>query len=171
MTYDSEADTRRHIATVERALLWCAAELMRRAARHDASKLGPPEKAMFDEWTPRLDEAEYGSPAYRDALEAMGPALAHHYAANDHHPEHFGVPARRSPSPEVAPIGGIFGMDLLQLVEMMCDWWAAGQRPGGIPLAESVARNAERFRYLPGGELERVLANTAASLEAGVRQG
>lgn len=91
-----------------------AMELMNRAATHDNSKLLQPEKAMFDEYTPKLKVLEYGSPKYKAALAEMGDALQAHYRANDHHPEHFA--------------NGVTDMHLVQLIEMVCDWAAASQK-------------------------------------------
>ena len=69
-----------------------------RALVHDASKLEEPEKSAFDRATPNLKSLAYGSGAYYAALKEVGPALQHHYAANDHHPGHN--PVRRRPGDE-----------------------------------------------------------------------
>jgi len=39
--------------------------------------------------TPKLAGSTYGSEEYKAFLGQMKPALDHHYAVNDHHPEHF----------------------------------------------------------------------------------
>lgn len=92
--YDSRPETYEHIRHVQRGLNQVINELLQRSEAHDASKLEDPEKATFDRVTPLLKELEYGSDEYKRCLESMGPALAHHYENNRHHPEHF--PGARS---------------------------------------------------------------------------
>jgi hypothetical protein len=146
--YDSRPDTYAHMAEVRGRLLNIAVDLIRRAHRHDESKLGPPERAVFDEYTPKLRDSTYGSPEYQEFLAGMGEGLRHHYEANDHHPEHFA--------------GGIADMDLLQVVEMLCDWKAATMRHADGDLGRSIVQNAERFGY--GDEFARLLINTAVNM-------
>jgi hypothetical protein len=112
--YDSRPDTHEHIAQVRGLVLGVAADLTERAHRHDRSKLAPPEVEVFDRVTPLLKDSTYGSDEYKGFLADMGEGLAHHYAENDHHPEHFDC--------------GIKEMDLIQLTEMLCDWIAATRR-------------------------------------------
>jgi hypothetical protein len=146
--YDSTADTKRHVAEVQRLLRQVIVDLERRSQVHDVSKLQPPEKQVFDIWTPKLRSMEYGSPEYRQALDAMGDALAHHYGANDHHPEHH---AR-----------GVEDMTLVQLMEMLADWKAATLRHASGDMLDSLEQNAARFNIRP--PLQRVLIRTAADL-------
>jgi hypothetical protein len=121
---------------------------MYRAHDHDLSKLEEPELSVFNEYTPKLRESTYGSEEYKAFLAGMGEGLIHHYMANDHHPEHFE--------------GGIHGMDLLQLMEMLADWKAATLRHEDGSLRRSIAQNAERFDY--GTEIYNILMNTADNL-------
>ena len=144
--YDSRPDTWEHIHKVQRYLLGCVSELVGRAHRHDQSKLVDPEVSVFDEFTPKLRDSTYGSDEYKAYLVGMGEGLAHHYEINDHHPEHFD--------------GGIADMDLLQVLEMLCDWKAATERHADGDLGRSIKQNAERFGY--GPELEQLLTTTAA---------
>lgn len=142
--YDSRPDTLVHIGWVRHHLFEVIADLERRAQEHDQSKLVEPEVGVFDEFTPKLKDSTYGSDEYKAFLVGMGEGLKHHYAVNDHHPEHFQ--------------GGIHEMHLGQLVEMLCDWKAATVRHDG-DLERSVRQNAERFGY--GGEITGLLLNTA----------
>ena len=82
MAYDSTADTTEHIFQVRHRLSRFCAELQQRGYRHDQSKLGPSEKPLFDEMTPKLKTLVYGTDEYKASLAALGPALAHHYANN-----------------------------------------------------------------------------------------
>jgi hypothetical protein len=143
--YDSAPDTLEHIKEVRRLMQTPIVKLMHRARDHDQSKLLAPEKQAFDKVTPRLKALKYGSEGYKASLRELGPALAHHYAMNSHHPEHY---------PE-----GIDGMSLLDLIEMLCDWGAAHKRhdpPGTFEHSMSV--NVPRFKI--SLQLERILRNT-----------
>jgi hypothetical protein len=146
--YDSRPDTYAHIAEVRKRLLKVARQIITRADKHDESKLVEPELSVFNEYTPKLRDSTYGSDEYKAFLKGMGEGLAHHYAANDHHPEHFD--------------NGITGMDLIQLIEMLADWKAATLRHADGDLQRSIEQNAERFGY--GEEIKGLLLNTAFSM-------
>lgn len=89
VNYDSTKDTQGHIDRVAELLNQAADELRRRGAVHDQSKLADPEKALFDEYTPKLKDCTYGSDEYKAFLAGLKPALDNHYAKNSHHPEHY----------------------------------------------------------------------------------
>jgi hypothetical protein len=149
MAYDSRPDTQEHIGQVRGLLLGVAGDLTERAHLHDRSKLAPPEVEVFDEFTPKLRDSTYGSDEYKEFLAGMGEGLRHHYAVNDHHPEHFGG-------------GGIAEMNLIQLTEMLCDWIAATRRHADGDIHRSIDQNAGRFAY--GEELTRLLHTTVDAL-------
>jgi uncharacterized cupin superfamily protein len=149
VSYDSRADTLKHVEEVRSRLEEVIGDLQYRAAVHDRSKLEEPEKAVFDEFTPKLRDSTYGSDEYKQFLEGMGEGLQHHYAVNDHHPEHFE--------------GGIGDMNLMQLTEMLCDWLAATKRHADGDIRRSIEQNADRFGY--GDEIRLLLLNTADALE------
>lgn len=142
--YDSEEDTREHIKQVAIRLENVGYLLKRRGEDHDLSKLGPVEKPIFDEVTPKLKNLEYGTEEYRASLREMGPALQHHYENNSHHPEHYE--------------DGINGMDLLDLIEMYCDWCAAALRTKNADNAKGLEINIDRFEIT--GPLSHILRNT-----------
>jgi hypothetical protein len=143
--YDSRPDTYAHIGEVRTRLLAVVRDFMARADRHDASKLEEPELSVFNEYTPKLRDSTYGSDEYKAFLKGMGLGLAHHYEANDHHPEHHG--------------NGIHDMDLVQLIEMLADWKAATLRHADGDLDRSIRQNAARFGY--GASMITLLQNTA----------
>ena len=147
-SYDSAPDTLAHIDQVQSLMEDVVGQLRYSSAIHDASKLQAPEKAIFDIYTPKLAATTYGSDEYKSYLAGMGEGLQHHYAANDHHPEHH---------PH-----GIADMDLIQVIEMLADWKAATLRHHDGSLARSIDQNAERFGY--GIELHNLLWNTAQRL-------
>lgn len=152
--YDSRPETREHINRVQ-SFIWEAIDnLERRARYHDRTKLEEPELSGFNEATPRLATLEYGTPEYQASLDALRPTLEHHFAHNDHHPEHY--------------VDGVRGMSLLSLLEMLCDWRAASERTkkradGDVYLKKSFEEgleyNQKRFGY--SDELAAILRNTA----------
>ena len=146
--YDSRLDTYAHIDLVRAYTLAFAEELIHRAHVHDRSKLFEPELSVFNKYTPKLKHSTYGSAEYQSFLKGMGEGLRHHYAHNDHHPEHFP--------------NGIEDMGLHQLVEMLCDWLAAVRRHDDGDIRKSIEVNRERFGY--GDEVARLLLNTVEVL-------
>ena len=142
-------ETLTHITQVRKLLSKILVELVHRAEAHDATKLAPPELPVFVAYTPKLATTAYDSPAYRQCLQEMRPALEHHYAANRHHPEHFP--------------NGINDMTLLDLIEMLCDWQAAVLRHQDGNLNASIERSQARFGI--SAQLAAILRNTAQFLE------
>lgn len=148
MSTDSTADTLRHSLRVGELMAQMMHELLDRSYEHDLSKTRDPEKAAFDAGTQRLRGTTYGSPEYQAGLAALGPALAHHYAANRHHPEHHEQ--------------GVAGMTLMDVVEMLADWKAATERHDDGSLARSLPIQRERFGLEP--QVYDLLVNTAQHL-------
>ncbi len=142
--------TMEHITKVRDLLDMVIAELLRRGAHHDLSKMQDPELETFMTYTHRLKTTTYDSPEYRQCLAEMKPALDHHYAVNRHHPEHFE--------------NGIRGMSLIDLLEMFVDWYAATQRHADGDIRKSIEHNRTRFGLSP--ELFDILHNTVNDLEA-----
>jgi len=149
MSYDSTIDTRLHINRVHSLLGRCAIILLERGARHDASKLEEPEKAIFDTVGNRLAVVTYAGDEYKHSLADLKTALDHHYAHNPHHPEHYP--------------NGVDGMSLFDLTEMLMDWKAAGERhPGGMNIVRSVEISSDRFAM--GEQLKKILMNTVREI-------
>ena len=119
-----------------------------RAPDHDMSKLAEPEAAMFAEFTPGLSGLVFGSAEYWATLDKM-PALAHHYEHNRHHPQHFD--------------DGICGMNIVDLIEMFCDWYASGRRHATGNILKSIDINTPRFELAP--DIACVFVNTAPIFE------
>jgi len=146
----TNAVTQEHIHTVQKYMLACVQQLIERAHKHDRSKLESPEVETFTEMTPKLAACTYGSPEYQGFLAQMKPALDHHYGHNRHHPEHFAE--------------GVNEMNLLDLIEMFCDWKAATERHNDGNIRKSIEKNADRFGMSP--QLCQILDNTIEVLEA-----
>ena len=142
-------ETQKHINTVTSILLIIATRLRLRGLDHDKSKLESPEFETFMEFTEKLRGSTYGSPEYKQFLAGMKPALDHHYAHNSHHPEHFP--------------NGIDGMNILDLIEMLCDWKAATLRHADGDLARSIEINSERFKM--SNQLKSIFKNSVSLFE------
>jgi len=190
--YDSTTDTNAHIANVRTKLKRFIDELQTRGEKHDASKLQSPEKETYDKFTPLLKNSTYGSEQYNNFLKDMQEGLKHHYAHNSHHPEHYKLwkcvvcesvlhehetwlPANNPPrlcsiccpqSPiyecEAIPHIGLEGMDLLDIVEMFCDWKAATERHADGDLSKSIQHNEKRFNI--NQQLVKIFKNTQKNL-------
>ncbi len=143
--HDVIRSTAAHIRRVGDLLVEQSHALMKRAVHHDSSKWSVAEYPYFEEATPRLADLVYGSEEYRQQMIAIKPAIKHHQATNSHHPEHYP--------------NGISDMDLLDLVEMLCDWKAAGERQVDGDILRSLEINKERFGI--DDQLYNVLRTTA----------
>ena len=148
---EAREQTFKHINRVGEFLAMFIDGLEKRAIEHDESKLNEPEASVFEEHTPKLEGMTYGTDEYSKVLELMKPAVDNHYKGNRHHPEHFE--------------DGVAGMDLLDLVEMFCDWRAATERHEDGNIFKSIQHNGKRFDLSP--QLVSILMNTASRLERG----
>lgn len=148
-TYDSTADTLAHSRRVGELLVEIITDLLGRVTQHDLSKLSSAEKPIFDSCTHALKSATYGSGEYFAQLAAMKPALDNHYSLNAHHPEFHD--------------GGINGMNLADLIEMLADWKAATERHDNGNLAHSLEVQRDRFGI--SDQLMSVLENTARAFK------
>jgi hypothetical protein len=149
MSYDSSAETLKHIRKVNQYLINASCELLQRAKNHDQSKLEEPEKTTFDEVTPLLSGLTFGSEEYTEATKRIKPALDHHYSVNSHHPQHYE--------------NGINGMNLFDLMEMFFDWKAAGERTKDGNMARSIEINSQRFGM--SKQLRTIFENTLEYIE------
>lgn len=184
--YDSSKDTYEHIGVVRGFLVHIGENIFTRAAIHDASKLREPEKSMYDKFTPLLRGLTYGSDEYKKCLEAMGTALKNHYALNKHHPEHYPEPVsmeigelsllirdKELGAPDDPALPWLYvhlkelesrvnGMSLLDVIEMVADWKAAGQRHADGDMTKSLEINRDRFGLSP--QLFSIIKNTVKEL-------
>lgn len=142
-------ETIKHIRSVQRYLNIIIRELIHRGEVHDESKLHSPEVEAFTQVTKDLHGLEYNSQEYKDNIKKLGPALAHHYAKNRHHVDHWK--------------NGIADMNLIDLIEMFCDWKAATERHSTGNLNKSVDINAEKYNI--NSQLVQILKNTVGIFE------
>ncbi|OQA56521.1 MAG: hypothetical protein BWY42_00940 [Candidatus Omnitrophica bacterium ADurb.Bin277] len=155
-----ENETRKHQQEVARYLTKFAQMLLTRAMEHDASKLESPEREIFIEFTPKLKGSTYGSEEYKTFLAQMKPALDHHYAKNKHHPEFNDINGYTFQTGNNCAINA---MDLVDIVEMLCDWMAAVKRHTNGSIWKSIDHNEKRFGI--NEQLSQLFRNTAALLE------
>lgn len=145
----SKRDTVEHMNNVEKFVSTIAYQVYKRGDTHDRSKLEQPELDIFAEYGPKLKDSTYGSEEYKQYLKEMQVALDHHYAENRHHPEHFK--------------NGIKDMNIVDLIEMLCDWKAASLRHNDGDITKSLEINQKRFEY--SDELKQILLNTLELLK------
>lgn len=86
------------------------------ASKHDVSKLDPAESQHYIEPVFYLNNSdiEFGSGEYKEVTASMGEGWTHHKQNNPHHIEHHAE--------------GLKDMNFLLIIEMLCDWIAAGTR-------------------------------------------
>lgn len=146
---ECKVETMEHIEEVRKNLRWFSDKLQSRGVCHDRSKLESPEVESFAEHNSRLKYLEYGTEEYSRELAELKPALDHHYAKNRHHPEHFDH--------------GINDMNLVDLVEMICDWMASAKRNKNGNILKTLEHNADRFHI--DHQLLQILLNTVKAIE------
>ena len=142
-------DTQLHIERVRNLLNKFVNMLLDRGEVHDQCKLKEPELDLFMEMTDKLASSTYGSSEYEDFRKKLKPALDHHYSNSRHHPEHHK--------------NGINDMNLIDLVEMFCDWKASSERHHNGNILKSIEVNKSRFDL--SEQLGRILENTAKLLD------
>ena len=172
---DQRPKTLEHISEVRNQLNLVINELHDRARDHDASKLEEPEKSIFDEYTPKLKNTTYGSAEYKQYLKEMKKALDHHYAYNRHHPEHFATLKKDTNifsklwtkfltkinnliEPYLSNRSSVSYMNLIDVIEMFCDWKAATLRHADGDILNSIKINKKRFGM--SEQLCQILINT-----------
>ncbi len=141
-------DTWHHIHRVQELLNAMAFKLIERGHQHDQSKLKSPEVEGLTETNDRLKTLKYPSPEYDQSLKDLDVPLGHHYANNRHHPQHFK--------------NGINDMNLLDIMEMFCDWKAGSERVNNGNIRTSIEANANRFGIHP--QLVKIFENTIEAL-------
>ena len=137
-------ETLNHISGVRDLITLIVIELLKRAENHDKSKLESPELEYFTKYTKLLKDVEYESDEYKQLKEELKPALDHHFANNSHHPEHYK--------------NGINDMNLVDIIEMLCDWKDSSSRNKGGNIRKSLEINAKKFGI--SDQLLKILENT-----------
>ena len=137
-------ETMRHIEAVRNNIDKAIRLLLTRGEQHDQTKMEGEELPYFLAATPKLKATTYNSPEYNKIKEEIKPALEHHYATYRHHPEHFA--------------DGINDMNLIDLIEMFCDWEASCKRHANGNILKSIEENRVRFKM--SDQLVNIFKNT-----------
>lgn len=145
----TENEIRKHILLVRNLLNKMVVEILKRADTHDQSKLSSPEIEYSMKYTQKLKDAKYGSPEYIAIQEEMNEALEHHYTLNRHHPEHFER--------------GIQDMNLIDVLEMFCDWAIASEQHPSGDILQSIEVNQQKFGF--SDDLKEIFKNSVKLLE------
>lgn len=116
--------------------LGAVANILRvRGRNHDRSKFSSYELPYFAA-ADDLKKVPYGSKHYKSQIDVgsmLRPAIEHHWRHNRHHPEYFE--------------NGMQGMNIVDVVEMLCDWLAACERHGDDHnIFHSINVNRMRFK-------------------------
>lgn len=165
-----------HIYRVQHWMAKASKNLIDRMVKHDESKYSDAERPLVL-GKPRLDKLDYTSEEYKSALEMVKPALEHHYKNNRHHPEHYSVwecgACFTQYSSDIGRCPKCFynvwkqdsqieEMTLFDLLEMLCDWKAAGEMSKDGSITKSIDWGEKRFNIPPA--LVKVLYNTACEM-------
>lgn len=121
--------------------------LFGRAVVHDNSKFSPEEYEPYDKAFPEFKKYAFGSEEINAVYESIRPALEHHLRYNRHHPEYHE--------------NGINDMNLLDIIEMVCDWLAASSR-SKTGIEKGLEINKERFKI--DDQLYCIIKNTVMEL-------
>jgi hypothetical protein len=171
----SEVQTKEHIKQVQLLISKVIEELEIRKLNHDKSKLEEPEKSIFDIYTSKLKGTTYNSKEYKQYLKEMKPALDHHYANNRHHPEYFSriyictncrtkyihLPTECETcchTESFERVNDVSEMNLIDIIEMICDWKAATLRHDDGDINKSIEINQKRFNY--SDDIKQIFQNT-----------
>lgn len=141
---DSLQDTLNHKKLVKNNCDIIAKEIENRGIIHDNSKLSGEEKIGYDKITNNLKDLKYGSPEYKKSLNQSKNVIQLHYANNRHHPEHFE--------------NGVNNMNLVDIIEMVCDWCASCKRTKNGDILKSLEINKKRFNI--SDQLFDIIKNT-----------
>lgn len=151
---ETTAQTWQHIDLLRKFLRIMSVALLIRGETHDRSKFARAEVDTFTEFTPKLKSCTYGSEEYKGYLAEMRVALEHHYGHNRHHPEFF--------------VRGLRGMNLIDVLETFCDWWASSRRHADGDIRRSIEINRARFGM--SEELAEIFLNTVQDFEPEVQK-
>lgn len=142
-------ETMKHKHLVQRNLGVVIKQLIDRGDAHDNSKMVEPELQYFAQETANLHGLTYDSPKYTANLDKIRPALNHHYANNRHHPQHFK--------------NQVNDMNIVDVIEMFCDWAASCKRHADGNLHTSIEKNAVKYKL--STQLQQIFENSVGLLE------
>ena len=112
---------------------------------HDLSKFHKDEFFKLSKVYPELFNVKYGTKEYEQLLKDLKLPLLHHYKCNRHHLEYFS--------------NNIRGMNLLDLIELYCDWLSSIRKNKNGDIFKSINYNVRRFKI--SNDLKAILTNQA----------
>ena len=124
-------------------------ELSHRANVHDSSKYSNDETVGFVKAIPYTNIKWGSTDIPNDIANSLQDSLLIHHSRNDHHPEYFE--------------NGIEDMDLIQLLELACDWRAAMIRHKNFDIDETICVGQTRFKFCDS--IARILQNTLERID------
>lgn len=133
----------KHIASVQIKLERLVLEIIKRSKEHDSSKLIEPEISLWK----KMDEeprCPYGTKEYFEKINRNKLVFDLHYKNNPHHPEHF--------------LNGINDMDLVDVLELLCDWISYKEIISYSEAVKIVKQQAKRFNL--SEQLTFIMINT-----------
>lgn len=142
--YKSKMETLEHIQMTNKYVNKIVHELLHRGIWHDYTKLQNPEVEGFATAFEYMKGVEYGSKEYEECKDKISDIIKHHYEYNRHHPEHFE--------------NGVDDMNIIDLIEMLCDWKAAGMKNKNGSLEKSIHICCEKYNI--SDQLKRIFLNS-----------
>lgn len=121
-----------HRAYLAEAMGFVGAEMDRRVTVHDLSKLRDDEFAGFSRINAAARVNKFGSPEYIEGMKREKGTINLHFSRNSHHPERPRLMGEAAETERGLPddatywaAHGASAMTFLDVIEMVCDWWAA----------------------------------------------
>lgn len=141
-----------HRAYLAEAHGFVSAELQRRSAVHDLSKLKDDEFHGFSRINAAARINKFGSPEYQAGIDAERNVVDLHYLRNSHHPERPKLLGQAAEEQRGLPDDATYweahqagAMTFLDIIEMVCDWYAAWKGYGDTRTwSESSVLNLEK---------------------------
>ena len=137
-------DILNHVKDVQLYLEEIISELKKRGIIHDKSKFSDPEFSAFVNNVDKFKQVNYGSEEYNKLIEATKMAVDHHHKNNRHHTSYHK--------------NGIMDMNLIDLIELICDWKAASVRSPNLTFHDSLDIAMKKYNIPP--DIEKILRNT-----------
>lgn len=151
-----------HRAYLAEGVGFVKAELERRVAVHDLSKLRDDEFAGFSRINAAARINKFGSPEYIEGMKREKPTIDLHFLRNSHHPERPKLMGEQAETERGLPDDATYWaantearMTFLDVIEMVCDWWAARKGYNDTrPWPESVELNFQaKSKHLSAEQL------------------
>jgi hypothetical protein len=147
---EAHFDTWLHKHLINKLLLDVTFDIQHRALTHDDSKMtNNVEMEGFGKVGPLLSSVPFGTPEFETYKSEMQPAISHHMCNNRHHVE--------------SHENGVDDMNLIDLIEMLADWKAAGSRRDDSSIEKSIEMMSRRYKF--SDDLKKIMKNTANYLK------